>query len=229
MTTLAHILIIEDEPHLAELMQAYLQRENLQVTCLNNGSKVIPWLQNNKVDVILMDLMLPGEDGISLTRKIRQFSQTPIIITTAKVSEIDRLLGLQIGADDYVCKPYSPRELVARVKVQLRRLTTDNVGYINGLQLDANQLKVHLNDESITLTVVEFNLLQALYQHQAQVLNRDQLMNRAYQDHRIISDRTIDSHIKKIRKKLKTLTQHEYIRSVYGLGYQFIDIPEEHK
>lgn len=229
MTTLAHILIIEDEPHLAELMQAYLQRENLQVTCLNNGSKVIPWLQDNKVDVILMDLMLPGEDGISLTRKIRQFSQTPIIITTAKVSEIDRLLGLQIGADDYVCKPYSPRELVARVKVQLRRLTTDNVGYINGLQLDANQLKVHLNDESITLTVVEFNLLQALYQHQAQVLNRDQLMNRAYQDHRIISDRTIDSHIKKICKKLKTLTQHEYIRSVYGLGYQFIDIPEEHK
>jgi|SRR5690554_1252914 len=229
MTTLAHILIIEDEPHLAELMQAYLQRENLQVTCLDNGSKVIPWLQNNKVDVILMDLMLPGEDGISLTRKIRQFSQTPIIITTAKVSEIDRLLGLQIGADDYVCKPYSPRELVARVKVQLRRLITDNVGYINGLQLDANQLKVHLNDQSITLTVVEFNLLQALYQHQAQVLNRDQLMNRAYQDHRIISDRTIDSHIKKIRKKLKTLTQHEYIRSVYGLGYQFIDIPEEHK
>lgn len=227
MNTLAHILIVEDEPQLAELMQAYLLRENLSVTCLDNGTAVIPWLQKNTVDVILMDLMLPGEDGISLTRKIREFSQIPIIMTTAKITEIDRLLGLQIGADDYVCKPYSPRELVARVKVQLRRLTTDNVGYVNGLQLDANQLKVHLNSQSITLTVVEFNLLQALYQHQAQVLNREQLMNRGYQDHRIISDRTIDSHIKKIRQKLKKLANHDYIRSVYGLGYQFIATPEE--
>ena len=164
--------------------------------------------------------MLPGQDGISLTKAIRTFSEVPIVITTAKVSEIDRLLGLEIGADDYVCKPYSPRELVARVKVQLRR--HNNQPLNTDFTLDEHQVSVQSKQQSVQFTVVEFNLLKALYQHTGQVMSRDQLMNQAYQDYRIISDRTIDSHIKKIRKKLKTLDNHDYIQSIYGLGYQFV-------
>jgi len=215
-----HILIVEDEKPLAELMSDYLKQAELKTTMINHGDEVLPWVKKNKPAVILMDLMLPGEDGISLTKSIRAFSQVPIIITTAKVSEIDRLLGLEIGADDYVCKPYSPRELVARVQVQLRRQNNQSMN--TDFALDEHQISVHIKQQSVQFTVVEFNLLRALFRHTGQVMSRDQLMNQAYQDYRIISDRTIDSHIKKIRKKLKTLDNHEYIQSIYGLGYQFV-------
>lgn len=215
-----HILIVEDEAPLAELMADYLKRSQLDTTIINHGDDVIRWLKKNSPAVILMDLMLPGQDGLTLTKAIREFSQVPIIITTAKVSEIDRLLGLEIGADDYVCKPYSPRELVARVQVQLRR--SDQQTKVTDFALDEDQISVHIEHQSIQFTVVEFNLLKALYQHTGQVMSREQLMNQAYQDYRIISDRTIDSHIKKIRKKLKVLDDHDYIQSIYGLGYQFV-------
>ncbi|MCX7545392.1 response regulator [Marinicella gelatinilytica] len=215
-----HILIVEDEPALAELMAQYLRKADFLTTIIEDGSEVIPWVKTHQPDVVLMDLMLPGEDGISLTKAIREFSEVPIIITTAKISEIDRLLGLKIGADDYVCKPYSPRELVARVQVQLRR---NNPQQIRGdFVLNKSQISVEINQQSLQLTVVEFNLLKVLYQHAGQVLTRDQLMDLAYQDYRIISDRTIDSHIKKIRKKLKSLDDYDYIQSIYGLGYQFV-------
>ncbi|MCW8870895.1 MAG: response regulator [Proteobacteria bacterium] len=215
-----HILIVEDEKPLAELMADYLKQAELNSTIINHGDEVMSWVKENNPAVILMDLMLPGQDGLELTKKIRGFSQVPIIITTAKVSEIDRLMGLEIGADDYVCKPYSPRELVARVQVQLRRKNNQPMNI--DFSLDEKQISVQINQQSIQLTVVEFNLLKALYQHSGQVMSRDQLMNQAYQDYRIISDRTIDSHIKKIRKKLKTIDDHDYIQSIYGLGYQFI-------
>ena len=215
-----HILIVEDELPLAELMAQYLVQASLTTTILSHGSEVLPWLKEHQPAVIIMDLMLPGEDGLSLTKAIREFSQVPIIITTAKVSEIDRLLGLQIGADDYVCKPYSPRELVARVKVQLRRNNGQQIS--TDFVLNEPQVSVEINQQSLQLTVVEFNMLKALYQHAGQVLSREQLMDQAYHDYRIISDRTIDSHIKKIRKKLKSLDDYDYIQSIYGLGYQFV-------
>lgn len=215
-----HILIVEDEKPLAELMADYLNQAGLKTTMINHGDEVLSWVKKNDPAVILMDLMLPGQDGLELTKTIRGFSQVPIIITTAKVSEIDRLLGLGIGADDYVCKPYSPRELVARVQVQLRRHNSQPMA--TDLTLDDAQISAHIQQKSVQFTVVEFNLLKALYQHSGQVMSRDQLMNQAYQDYRIISDRTIDSHIKKIRKKLKTIDDHDYIQSIYGLGYQFI-------
>lgn len=214
------VLIVEDEEPLAELMAAYLHKEQISSHIIGHGDKVINWVKTRQPAVILMDLMLPGRDGLSLTRDIRKFSEVPIIITTAKVSEIDRLLGLEIGADDYVCKPYSPRELVARVKVQLRRHTDQPVK--NDFSLNEHQASAQVKQQSVQLTVVEFNLLKALYQHAGQVLSRDQLMNFAYPDYRVISDRTIDSHIKKIRKKLKKLNSHDYIQSIYGLGYQFV-------
>jgi two-component system response regulator BaeR len=217
----SHVLIVEDEENLAKLMRDYLQKESFQVSLLHTGNDVESFVQQHKVDVLLLDLMLPGKSGIDVCRDIRKFSDVPIIMTTAKVEEIDRILGLEIGANDYVCKPYSPRELVARVKVQLRGqnlITTPN----HSLVLDANQLMVRTPRSQIELTSVEFNLLSKLYSQPARVFNRDQLMDAVYSDGRIVSDRTIDSHIKKIRQKLRKLDEHDYVQAVYGCGYKYV-------
>ena len=217
-----HVLIVEDEENLAALMRDYLKKESYQVSLLHTGSGVGTFIQQNQVDVVLLDLMLPEKSGVDICREVRQFSDVPIIMTTAKVEEIDRVLGLEIGANDYVCKPYSPRELVARVKVQLRgtALKKSNSRY---LTLQPNQLCVQVNNQQIELTGVEFNLLNKLYSQPARVFSRDQLMDAVYDDGRIVSDRTIDSHIKKIRKKLKGLDDHDFVQAVYGCGYKYIE------
>jgi len=219
-----HILIVEDEQNLAELMRDYLHKENYQVSLLFSGEGVESFIKNNPVDVVLLDLMLPGKGGIEICKDVRKFSNVPIIMTTAKVEEIDRILGLEIGANDYVCKPYSPRELVARVKVQLRSLQI-KIDSESALRLEKEQLMVHFKGSMIELTSVEFNLLDKLSSQPARVFNRDQLMDAIYADGRIVSDRTIDSHIKKIRQKLKKVDSHEFIQSVYGCGYKFIQKP----
>lgn len=219
-----HILIIEDEKNLAELMRDYLLRETYLVSLLFTGDSAVDFVRKNEVDVVLLDLMLPGVSGIEVCREIRKFSDVPIIMTTARVEEIDRILGLEIGANDYVCKPYSPRELVARVNVQLRskKTATEHRGV---LLLDDQQMTVKTTDRSVELTAVEFKLLYKLYSQPARVFSRDQLMDAVYSDGRIVSDRTIDSHIKKIRHKLKTLDAHEFIHAVYGCGYKYIEKP----
>jgi two-component system response regulator BaeR len=216
-----NVLIIEDEANLAQIMHDYLKVENISSTIIANGNEVIDFVKNNAIDVILLDLMLPGKDGVTLCKEIRMFSQVPIIMTTARVDEIDRILGLEIGADDYVCKPYSPRELVARVKVHLRKISNNNP-QPELLKLNDDYLTVSKGDNKIDLTYVEYNLLKKLQQSQGRIYNRDQLMDSIYDDGRIVSDRTIDSHIKKIRKKLRLIdSEHEYIHSIYGCGYKF--------
>ncbi len=219
-----HILIVEDEENLAALMQDYLHRENYRVTLLHTGSVVEGYLKKNHVDVVLLDLMLPEKNGVDICRDVRKFSDVPIIMTTAKVEEIDRVLGLEIGANDYVCKPYSPRELVARVKVQLRGLAVKE-NQSRHLVLQANQLIAQTTTGQIELTGVEFNLLNKLYSQPARVFSRDQLMDAVYSDGRIVSDRTIDSHVKKIRKKLKSLDDHDFVQAVYGCGYKYVEKP----
>ena len=169
--------------------------------------------------------MLPGCDGLDICRELRRFSAVPIIIITARVEEIDRLLGLELGADDYICKPFSPREMVARVKAVLRRLqaqTTDApIGTVR-LKLDRHSFRVRAEGQEVELTTVEFQLLQALYQQPGRIFSRSKLMDLIYQDQRIVSDRTIDSHIKKLRKKLdELLPNQELIHSVYGAGYRY--------
>ncbi len=216
------VLIIEDEENLARIMQDYLARNSIQSTIVCDGNEVISTLKAEKPDVVLLDLMLPNKDGTTLCKEIRLFSQVPIIMTTARVDEIDRIIGLEIGADDYVCKPYSPRELVARVKVHLRRSKviegTDNCCLI----LNADFLTVSLGNQNLELTFVEYKLLEKLFQSNGRIFNRDQLMDSIYDDGRIVSDRTIDSHIKKIRKKLKIFNdKQDFIHSVYGCGYKF--------
>ncbi|HEY8157752.1 MAG TPA: response regulator [Methylobacter sp.] len=218
-----NILIVEDELKLARLQADYLRDAGFATVCLNNGSEVLPWLKANHVDLILLDLMLPGCDGLDICREIRRFSVVPIIMMTARIEETDRLLGLELGADDYICKPFSPREMVARVKAVLRRVQAQTtVAPIISLKLDPHCLRVRAAGQEIELTSVEFQLLQALYQQPGRIFPRSKLMDLIYQDRRIVSDRTIDSHIKKLRKKLTCLLpDQELIHSVYGAGYRY--------
>lgn len=223
-TETAHILIVEDEERLARLVADYLRTAGHRVQHLAEGSGVVEWVRRERPDLILLDLMLPGKDGLDICREIRAESPVPIIMTTARVEEIDRLLGLELGADDYVCKPYSPRELVARVKAVLRRtLATEPPTADPGpLHLHRDELRVRAGDSEIELTAVEFALLETLHGAPGRIFSRDRLMDRIYRDHRVVSDRTIDSHVKKLRRKLAELVpDQELIHSVYGVGYRY--------
>ena len=217
-----NILIVEDELKLARLLADYLTQSGFTTHCLHDGLEVVPWLRANPPDLVLLDLMLPGRDGMEICREVRSFSGVPIIMVTARVEEIDRLLGLELGADDYICKPFSPREVVARVKAVLRRTQPPEQPHEEPIRLDPERLRVTAGDRSLELTVVEFQLLHTLYQAPGRIYTRDQLMSRIYDDHRIVSERTIDSHIKKIRRKLAGLVPNrELIHSVYGMGYKY--------
>lgn len=214
------VFVVEDEPQLSALLRDYLQQNGFSAHCIANGTDVIPSVRERNPDLILLDLMLPGTDGMTICRGIRGFSNVPIIMVTARVEEIDRLLGLELGADDYICKPFSPREVVARVKAVLRRARA-GPGTGN-LVLDERRYKAELHGIELELTAVEFQLLRVLVSEPGRIFSRTQLMDSIYPDHRIVSDRTIDSHIKKLRKKLeKASSDQEVIHSVYGVGYKF--------
>ena len=212
------ILLVEDEPKLAAVLREYLQAADYDVRHIDNGLNALPAFHGERFDLVLLDLMLPGRDGLEICRELRAISQVPIIMVTARVDEIDRLLGLELGADDYICKPYSPREVVARVKAVLRRLGTTVHGL--GLVLDPQTYQATYNGHPLDLTAVEFRLLNALAAHPGTVLSRDQLMNHLYDDHRVVTDRTVDSHVRNLRRKLEQAAAgQELIRSIYGVGY----------
>jgi two-component system response regulator BaeR len=166
--------------------------------------------------------MLPGKSGLDICKEIRSFSSVPIIMTTARVEEIDRLLGLELGADDYICKPYSPREVVARVKTVLRRAGNAPTPLEAGLQLDESCYRATLCGHDLQLTAAEFRLLNYLSAHPGRVYNRQQLLNNIYPDERALNDRAIDNYIKNLRKKISVVASDcELIHSVYGVGYKF--------
>lgn len=214
------VLIVEDERKLASLLADYCRLANYDVHCIEHGDDVIDWVKENKPNVILLDVMLPGKNGMDLCKEIRTFSNVPILMITAKVEEIDRLLGLEFGADDYICKPFSPREVVARVKAVLRRVNAVQ-SPVNQLLLDEERYQVSFKNNTLPLTAVEFQLLKPLSKEPGRIFSRDQLMDNMYKDNRIVSDRTIDSHVKKLRKKLLELSpDHDLIQSVYGVGYR---------
>ncbi len=168
--------------------------------------------------------MLPGKDGLTVCRELRTHSTVPVIMVTARVDEIDRLLGLELGADDYICKPFSPREVVARVKATLRRIEmmrVDPAAIYPGLSIDEDKFAAAIGEEVLNLTPVEFRLLALLASQPGRVYSRDQLMDRIYVDGRVVSDRTVDSHVKNLRQKLQQAGgDDEMIRSVYGVGYK---------
>ncbi|MGB3623215.1 MAG: response regulator [Ketobacter sp.] len=219
------ILIIEDEADLAQVLDDYLKHHHFDTAIVSDGARAMATLEEFQPDFILLDLRLPNKDGLSLCREIRSVSHVPIIMVTAKVEEIDRLLGLELGADDYICKPYSPREVVARVNANLRRVQFDQGSPAtehNALLLDEDAMAATLHGNELNLTAVEFRLLSALSAEPKRVFTRDQLMDRIYRDQRVVNDRTIDSHITKLRKKLTAANAgSEVVRSVYGVGYKF--------
>jgi two-component system response regulator BaeR len=220
---MTNILIVEDEEKLAALLRDYLLQAGFTPTIIKDGLAVVPYVREHKPDLLILDLMLPGRDGLEICKDIRTFSTLPIIIVSARVEEIDRLLGLELGADDYVCKPFSPREVVTRVKTVLRRTGTAVTVEAQGLRLDEARYQASFHGVDLQLTAVEFKLLSFLAAHPGRIYSRDQLMEKIYPDQRIVSDRTIDSHIKKLRKKLAALSPDaELIGSVYGVGYKFI-------
>jgi two-component system, OmpR family, response regulator BaeR len=218
----ATVMIVEDEEKLASLLGDYLKQSGFDSVWIADGNAVLPRVRESVPDLILLDLMLPGRDGLDICKEIRTFSEVPIIMITARVEEIDRLLGLELGADDYVCKPFSPREVVARVKTVLRRSTEHPPPATSALALDADKYRAVLKGRDLDLTAVEFKLLHFLYQNPGRIYSRSQLMDRIYSDQRIVSDRTIDSHIKKLRKKIAAVApDDELIHSIYGVGYKY--------
>lgn len=219
------VLIVEDEPKLAQLLVDYLVRDGFVCESLGDGSQAIDRVHAFDPAIVLLDLMLPGKDGLTICRELRTFSTVPVIMLTARVDEIDRLLGLELGADDYLCKPYSPREVVARVRALLRRTrqwSAAETAISDVLTLDRQRFEARIGARTVALTQVEFRLLARLHERPGHVLSRAQLLDAAYVDHRVVSDRTVDSHIKNLRRKLADAApDFDPISSVYGVGYRY--------
>jgi two-component system, OmpR family, response regulator BaeR len=216
---MSRILIVEDEPKLAALEADYLKAAGFETHVIGDGREVVDWVRAHAPDLMLLDLMLPGRDGLEICRDVRAFSDVPIVMVTAKVEEIDRLIGLDSGADDYVCKPFSVRELVARVRAILRR----GRGAMNaaGLVIDEEAHRAELDGRALDLTPVEFRLLRALAAAPGRVFPRERLLERIYEDHRVVTDRTVDAHVKNLRRKLEEVRPgEELVRSIYGVGYK---------
>ncbi len=217
------ILIVEDEIKIAELLRDYCEDAGLPAVMLHDGDEALAWLAKHRARVVLLDLMLPGADGFSICQSIRKVSEVPVIMITARVEEIDRLLGLGFGADDYICKPFSPREVIARIRVILRRVEKSNRPLSSTeIKIDASSLRVSVGAGLVELTLVEFKLFEILIANPGRIYSRAQLKSSIYDDYRVVTDRTIDSHIKKLRQKLITLElENDPIHSVYGVGYKF--------
>ena len=219
------ILIVEDEVKIAKVLCDYMERSGYTVSCLRRGDEVLPQVKKNPPTLILLDIMLPGMDGMEVCRELRKFSNIPIIMITARVDEIDRLLGLELGADDYVCKPFSPREVVARVRAVLRRShprQTETLLTVGEIAMDEEKHQVLIGGAEVKLTPCEFQLLKVLIAHPNRVFTRSELLNLVQGYDFEGYDRTIDTHIKNLRKKVAAMApDRELVGTVYGIGYKF--------
>jgi len=222
------VLIVEDDKKIADLVCDYLIAAGFSVSVLNRGDWVVDEVRNNPPDLILLDIMLPGKDGISICSEIRLFSNVPIIICTAKVEEIDRILGLEIGADDYICKPFSPREVVARIKGMLRRCNgtqDERVLVVGPITIGLENHKATIFDKQLHLTPNEFELLRILTSNPHKVFRRNDLMLNLKRYDPECNDRIIDSYMKNLRKKIDGVSPGtNIIKTVYKIGYS-LDVP----
>lgn len=226
--TAVRIFVVEDEPKLAAVLADYLRQAGYEPLCFEAGDVALAAARLEPPDLVLLDVMLPGLDGLSVLRALREFSHLPVIMVTARVDEVDRILGLELGADDYVCKPFSPREVVARVNAQLRRIAFERscddsaAAGTARVTLAREELRARVDGGAVDLTPVEFRLLETLVSAPGRVFSRQQLMDAAYTDHRVVSDRTIDTHVKNLRRKLtEALGEEPPLGSVYGVGYRW--------
>ncbi|WP_422847193.1 response regulator [Acidovorax sp. M14] len=220
------ILVVEDEPDIAAIVVDYLRHAGYTVEHQAEGRAALASLITTPPDLTLLDIMLPGMDGLEILRQARRHTQHPIIMLTARVEEVDRLIGLELGADDYICKPFSPREVVARVKAVLRRTAAAQEPPAHhtttaALMLDESHWQATLHGRPLGLTRREFKLLQVLARQTGRIFSRAQLLDQAYDDTLDVNERAIDSHIKNLRKKLKAASTDgsDWIRSVYGVGF----------
>ena len=224
------ILVVEDDARIADMLDNYLQAQGWRTTVLGNGLQVVPEIRRLEPALVLLDIMLPGQDGVEVCRELRTFSAVPIIMVTARVDEIDRLIGLEVGADDYVCKPFSPREVVARIKALLRRADGRLGAAVasHGFRVDDNALRIAWEEHWLPLTPLEFRLFKRLLSRPGHVFSRNALLESVHEDFRDTTDRAIDSHIKNLRRKVgKVRPQGSAIVSVYGMGYRFDPDAEE--
>jgi len=220
------ILVVDDEPKIVQLARDYLEKSGFKVLTSGDGQQALAITRQERPDLIVLDLMLPGMDGLDICRAIRRESDVPIIMLTARAEETDQLIGLELGADDYITKPFSPRALVARVRALLRRtqgnLLQQETLRVGDLELDLTRKQLSLKGEIIHLTRSEFLLLETLAKHPGQPLSREQLLEKL---HGVVFDgvdRSVDSHIKNLRQKIETDPADPiYIQTVYGFGYKF--------
>jgi two-component system response regulator BaeR len=216
------VLVIEDDAKIARLLLDYLRNEGYEASSEADGRAGLRHVEQSSPDLVILDLMLPGLDGIGVCKAVRLFSDVPILMLTARIDEVDRLLGLDTGADDYVCKPFSPREVMARVRALLRRsdgrVSTSSMPWT----IDDDGQRISWSGKALPLTPLEFRLLKRLVSYPGRVYSREQLLDGLNADFRDSSDRTIDSHIKNLRRKIQTIDPDcECIASVYGVGYRF--------
>lgn len=218
------ILLVEDEAMIAQVQQAYLQNAGYLVHWHERGDVVLEALKVQKPDLVLLDVMIPdskGRDGIALCQAIREFSDVPVMMVTAKVEELDRLVGFESGADDYLCKPFSPKEMVARVKALLRRRQSPSVTQ-NAFVYDPAAQVIRFGEQKLDLTPTEMRLFNTLLAQPERIFSRDQLIAQAYSDSVDVFDRAVDSHIKNLRKKIALVVPDiDVVQSVYGLGYRY--------
>lgn len=221
--TARQILIVEDEPTIANILMDYLSRAGYQPQHIENGSAALESIRSQEPALVLLDLMLPGIDGLEVCREVRKFSNVPIIMVTARVEEADRLIGLDSGADDYICKPFSPREVMARVSAVLRRIQPGEAQSSNSLiEVDEESQRISVAGKRLDLTPTEYRVLRLLVTRPGRIFSRAQILDLAYPDSEDVSDRIVDSHIKNIRKKLGAILPNaEFLHSVYGIGYRF--------
>jgi two-component system, OmpR family, response regulator BaeR len=226
MTPMRRVLVVEDDAKIAQLLLDYLRNEGFDAGAVADGKLALQQIEQAPPALVILDLMLPGLDGIGVCRAVRQFSDLPILMLTARVDEVDRLLGLDTGADDYVCKPFSPREVTARVRALVRRADGRTVAAAMPWAVDEEALRIAWRGQWLPLTPLEFRMLRLLLGRPGRVFSRTQLLDVAHADLRDVSDRAIDSHIKNLRRKIQAMEPGcECIASVYGVGYRF-DAPE---
>jgi two-component system, OmpR family, response regulator BaeR len=222
MTSLRRVLVVEDDVKIAQLLQDYLRNEGFEASAVADGKLALDLIQAAPPALVILDLTLPGLDGISVCRAVRKFSDVPILMLTARVDEVDRMLGLDTGADDYVCKPFGPREVMARVRALVRRADGRSITNAPSWTVDEESLRITWCHQTLPLTQLEFRMLRLLLSQPGRVFSRTQLLDSAHSDLRDVSDRAIDSHIKNVRRKIQTAEPGcDCIASVYGVGYRF--------
>lgn len=225
------ILLVDDDPHIRDVVRFALQKAGMRTLEARDGQQALTLLQHHTPDLLILDILMPELDGLEVCRRIRATSRLPIVFLSSRDEELDRILGLELGGDDYLTKPFSPRELVARVKAVLRRLTpldtpkpaaAPTTLQHGKLILDLDRCVVRVDSHEIVLTATELHLLRTFLQAPNRVFNREALMDQVYRDEVVVSDRTIDSHIRRVRRKLEPLGI-DPILTLHGLGYRLAD------